>query len=217
MIRIWLLGFGLFCVATSGLTQKYSEPANESAGKFDVQGATLIYDSGNATGDAETQIERPDVTELRRHLLQNSNINTLQLTSRGGFVGPAEDMAKIVMDFGLNTRAEGQCSSSCVTIFLAGDRREMTGGTQIGFHQNSWSEDAAQSYFKQNRQDEDWQDHVDFAVWIYGNTQHSTAEALQYMIERGVDPMFALETKKERSSMWYPTRVQLEHAGVLRD
>lgn len=217
MIRVSVFVLGLILAATATVAQKFSEEPGSTASKFSVQGATLIYNSDDVTGDAYPEIDGPDVDELHRHLRQNSNINTLQLSSSGGLVWAGDEMARIVMDFDLDTRVEGECSSSCVTIFLAGDTREMTRGSRIGFHQNSWSVGGMQSYFKQWREDENWDTPFDFASWVYRDTQHETAEQLSFMILRGVDPMFAVETKKHRPVMWFPTRFELEKAGVLRD
>lgn len=213
----WLLGFAVICTATDLSAQKYSAAPGETASKFTVQGATLIYNSDHVTGDAYPEMDGLDVEELRRQLRQNSNIKTLQLTSGGGSVWAGDEMARVVMDFGLNTRVEGECSSSCVNVFLAGDARELARGSRIGFHQYGWSEDGIESYFKQWREEENWQTPYDFASWLYQDTQHETAAHLEFMMQRGVDPYFALEAKKYRPVMWFPTRQELEAAGVLRD
>ena len=217
MTRTLILALGLALAATTAIAQKFSEPSGETASKFELQGATLIYNSDNVTGDAYPEIDGPDVDELRAHLRRNSNIKTLQLTSTGGLVWAADEMAQIVIDFGVSTRVEGECSSSCVTIFLAGERRELTRGSRIGFHQNSWSEEGMMSYFKQWREAESWRTPFDFASWVYQDAQHETAAHLEYMIQRGVDPLFAIETRKHRPIMWFPSRRELREAGVLRD
>lgn len=216
-MRVFILALGLAWFCTSAVAQKYAEPGSTSAGKFNIRGSTLIYNSDNVTGDAYPEIDGPDVAALRTQLRRNDNIDTLQLTSTGGLVWAGDEMAQIVLDFGLDTRVEGECSSSCVTIFLAGEKREMTRGSRIGFHQNSWSDDGMQSYFKQWREDENWITPFDFASWVYQDTQHETAAQLGFMIKRGVDPLFAIETKKYRPVIWFPSRQELEAAGILRD
>ena len=57
----------------------------------------------------------------------------------------------------------------------------------------------------------------DIASWLYHDTLHETAAQLEFMIERGVDPLFAIETKKYRPVIWFPSRAELEAAGILRD
>jgi hypothetical protein len=125
-------------------------------------------------------------------------------------------MARIVQDYELDTLVDGECSSSCVTIFLAGQAREMSRGSKIGFHQRSWSADGTQSYYDRWREDEGWDTPFDFASWVYQDTQSETWKELTFMISRGVDPEFAIETKRMRSGIWFPGRRKLEQAGVLR-
>ncbi|MEM9788673.1 MAG: hypothetical protein AAF801_19395 [Pseudomonadota bacterium] len=217
MVRSIILAIGIAVAATGAVAQKYASADDARAGKFRVAGDTLIYNSDNVTGDAYPEIDGPDVDELLNLLRRHANIATLQLTSTGGLVWAGSDMAQIVLDFGLDTVAEGECSSSCVTIFLAGERRTLTRGSRLGFHQNTWSDDSMQSYFKEWREDENWITPFDFASWVYQDTQHETAAQLEFMIARGVDPLFAIETKKYRPVMWFPSRAELTAAGVLRD
>ncbi|MDX8350932.1 hypothetical protein [Cognatiyoonia sp. IB215182] len=217
MIRTMLMALGIACSCTPIWAQKYAGEAGTTASKFTVDGAMLIYDSGNVTGDAYPEIDGPDVDQLRTLLRRNPDITTLQLTSTGGLVWAGNEMAHIVLDFGLDTVAEGECSSSCVTIFLAGEKRSLTRGSRLGFHQNSWSEAGMQSYFKEWREDENWDTAFDFASWVYQDTQHETAAQIEFMIDRGVDPLFAIETKMYRPIMWFPSRRELEAAGILRD
>ncbi|MEO1638867.1 MAG: hypothetical protein AAFU41_06415 [Pseudomonadota bacterium] len=215
MLRSLLFSFCLTVLALPATAQKFAEPSGLSSSKFSVQGSTLIYNSNDVSGDAYPEIDGPDVDELRAQLRRNRNINTLQLTSTGGLVWAGDEMARVVLDYGLNTRVVDECSSSCVMVFLAGAEREMTGGSKIGFHQNSWGASGAQSYFKEWRQSEGWDTPFDFASWLYQDTQHETAAQLEFMISRGVDPGFAIETKKYRPVMWFPTRDELRDAGVI--
>ena len=210
MVSSFRLVVLLAVIATGVQAQKYAEPSGETASKFEVRGATLFYNSDNVADGAYAEIDGPDVAELQAHLRRNGNINTLQLTSTGGLVWAGDEMAQVVMDFGLNTRVEGECSSSCVTIFLAGNTRELTRGSRIGFHQNSWSDAGMQSYFKQWRDDENWRTPFDFASWVYQDTQHETAAQIGYMIMRCVEPLFEVETKKYRPIMWFPSRLELQ-------
>ena len=41
---------------------------------------------------------------------------------------------------------------------------------------------------------------------------------MEYLIERGVEPLFAIKTMKaDNEDMWYPRRKELEAAGVIRE
>ena len=52
--------------------------------------------------------------------------------------------------------------------------------------------------------------------WIYNDTQKQIFRDMEYLIERGVEPLFAIKTMKADSKdMWYPRRKELEIAGVV--
>ena len=214
-----LLLFAIFFVGLTGaaLAQKAPELPADASGKFTVQGTTIIYNTDNAPVGSFAEMESGDVEQFSALLAQNPNAKVLQLNSVGGSVWAGEEMARIVMDYRLNTRVRGECSSSCVTLFLAGTRREMARGSSIGFHQNTWTAEGLRNYYKYWQNDESWHSPFEFGAWLYKDTQTEVHDHLVYMLARGVDPAFAIETKRERSSMWYPPRRQLEDAGVLRD
>lgn len=220
-MRILECVVALAIMATPVFAQKYTSSSDLAAtgagSKFLVQGTTLFYNSNDVTGDAYPEIDSDDVEVLRSLLRENTSITTLQLTSGGGFISAGREMARIVQDYGLDTRVVDECSSSCVTVFLAGERRTLSPGSRMGFHQNSWDVDGTRDYYKDWREESNWRTPFDFAAWLYQDTQHETAEELAYMLSRGVDPAFAIETKTYRPVMWFPTRVELEQAGVLRE
>lgn len=200
----------LFCL----LALPHTTAAQDSP-KFRLDGTTLHYTTEDLPDDLSYEIEVDDVDLLRTLLRANPDVTQLVLTSTGGSVWAGNEMAHIVQDFALDTTVDGECSSSCVTIFLAGDSRQMTRGSKIGFHQRSWSSSGTASYYERWREDEGWDSPFDFASWIYRDTQTETWKELTYMISRGVDPEFAIETKRSRSGIWFPTRLRLEEAGVL--
>ncbi|MCC1494362.1 ATP-dependent Clp protease proteolytic subunit [Cognatishimia sp. F0-27] len=187
----------------------------DDSGKFDIQGSTLVYDTEAARLGPAREIQNRDVDVLRDLLRANPGIRTLKLNSTGGSVWAGIEMAHIVQDFELNTVTDGACSSACVTVFLAGARRTMTRGSKIGFHQRSWNADAMADYYESVREEEGWETPFDFGSWVYSDTQTETFEELRYMIGRGVDPVFAIETKRMRGDLWFPSRAELEEAGVL--
>lgn len=191
--------------------------AAQSANKFQVDGAILTYDTENVSDADAREIESDDVDVLLDVLRKETDVAILRLNSTGGSVWAGNEMARIVQDFELDTLVDGECSSSCVTVFLAGHSRSMTRGSKVGFHQRSWSSDGTQSYFDRWRDEEGWETPFDFASWIYKDTQSEIWKELTYMVSRGVDASFAIETKRSRSGIWFPTRNELKDAGVLRD
>ncbi|MCH2095496.1 MAG: hypothetical protein MK160_10320 [Rhodobacteraceae bacterium] len=184
--------------------------------KFALDGTTLIYDTDQAKDQAQREIEGQDVDAFLAVLSTHSAVKTLQLNSIGGEVWAGNEIARIVIDFELDTVVAGECSSSCVPIFLAGNVRQMTRGSKIGFHQSNWSADGLKKYYDKWRDDENWETAFDFASWLFKDTQSEVFKELTYMISRGVDAEFAIQTKQMRSSMWFPSRRILQQAGVLR-
>lgn len=191
-----------------------AEMATPPAAKFRQEGAALFYDTENLGEEGEIAPE--DIEGLRSELRAHPDVTVLRLNSAGGSIWAAEDMARIVTDFDLDTEVDGECSSSCVTIFLGGKARAMTRGSKIGLHSRWWAPEDVQNYYENNKADEHWSTPFDFGSWIYEDTQAEIYEALSYVVSRGVDPGFAIEMFAPRDTMWYPDRAELEKAGVLR-
>jgi len=196
----------------------FAAPASAASEKFRVDGDTLIYDSERVAAGEEEGIVSADVDLLLEMLRGNAQIKTLRLNSSGGEVYAASQMSDIVVDFELDTHVHGDCDSSCVTIFLAGTRRTMSRGSRIGFHQIFWSAENIESYYNREQKDQGWQTPWDFAAWMYLDTQEEMFAHLKYIISRGVDPAFAIETIKDpQAEMWRPRRRELLQAGVLTE
>lgn len=212
-----LMSVILIALAGPVAAQKMASGTTSESGKFSIHGTTVTYDTDLASGSAYAEIEGDDIDDLTAILAANPDTKILELNSVGGSVWAGDEMARIIMDYRLDTRVVGECSSACVTIFLAGEARELARGGMIGFHQNSWSEDNMLTYYKYWRTEYSWGSPFEFSSWVYKDTQTEIYNQLAYLLARGVEPVFAIETKRERSSMWYPTRVQLQEAGVLRD
>lgn len=189
--------------------------ADEGDGKFIVAGETLTYDT--ETVDVSDEMEDDDVDVFLKLLQDNSGITTLVLNSGGGSVWAGDEMARIALDFELDTVVRGECNSACVNIFLAGQNRRMARGSKIGFHSRSWAPDAMQSYYEKWREDEGWTSPFEFGSWVYRDTQAETYNDISYIISRGVDAQFAVKIKEPREDMWYPRRSQLTAAGVLTE
>ena len=103
--------------------------AREDVPKLSVSGDTIYYDTANANGPS-TDIEAEDVPVLRALLKANPQVRILELNSGGGSVWASQTMSDIVIDYELDTRVNGDCDSSCVLVFLAGENRSMTRGSR---------------------------------------------------------------------------------------
>lgn len=197
----------------SGIASAPAYAKEPLSDKFALKGAVLIYDT-EKSGD---EIRDEDIDQLKRVLARHAEIKELQLNSSGGSVFAGIEMAGVVMDYDLDTHVAGDCVSACVDIFLAGNHRSMARGSRIGFHHRSWGPHAVQSYYRDQRKQMDWATPFEFGSWIYGDTQSEIYEHLAYMVSRGVDPAFAIETLQAvASEEWYPSRAELVAAGVLR-
>ena len=189
--------------------------ANE---KFSIDGDTIIYDTFKATDETLAEINWEDTNVLAKILSENPNIKTLQLNSLGGIIDAAEYMSDIIIDFELNTHVVGECSSSCAILFIAGEKRTIQRGSWLGFHQGSWDKDSIKEHYEYNRAEYGWANEFEHSSWIYKDTQKQIFRDMEYLIERGVEPLFAIKTMKADSKdMWYPRRKELEAAGVIRE
>lgn len=182
---------------------------------FAIADNTLYFDTESGQGDDD--INSDHVDQFSVILRANPEVDTLVLNSGGGGVWAGEEMARIVIDYELNTVVDGECSSTCVLIFLGGSARTMTRGSKIGFHSRNWPPAAVEKYYDNVREDEGWETPFEFGSWIYADTQAEVYRDLAYFVERGVDPGFAIEVHAPRERLHYPLRKDLQAAGVLRD
>ena len=193
-------------------------PQVAQAERFRVDGDRLIFDTLVKVDGELRDIRRPDVEAMRDILREVPGIRVLELNSTGGGHYPAMDLASLIIDFELDTHVADTCESSCVTVFLAGTRRTLARGARLGFHQLSWEADSLQSYYDDNRERRNWDTPYDFAEWMYEDTQTETYNRLAYMIARGVDASFAIQSiRKPDTGMWFPYRSVLLAAGVLTE
>lgn len=194
-----------------------AEPDGAAAGRFTLRGTVLLFDtereeagpSGILPGDAAALIEA---------LRANPGVTTVELNSSGGDYFEAFEIADAIADFELATHVAGRCESSCAHAFLGGLDRTLARGGKIGFHRTTWSPDAVADYYKDWRRDEGWETVFDMVSWTYEDTQAEVHDRLVFMIDRGVDARFAIETLRQGSEgMWYPSRARLLAAGYLTD
>ena len=177
---------------------------------FKVLNDKLVYDTGD--GDLEDGHE----TQLLAILKSEKNIKILVLNSSGGLIWVADAMADLVIDAGLNSHVEFECASSCARVFLAGQKRTMSLGGNIGFHKSYWEAQSMKGYYESEKEDEGWSDPFEFASWLYEDTQSDIFSDFEYLMERGVTPQFAIKTLRAGSDgMWYPRRKELLEGGIL--
>ena len=166
----------------------------------------------------ERGVRGADIKALREMLRKHPDITTMELESTGGSHYPSMEIGDLVIDFGLDTHVPNICESSCVTSFLGGTNRTMARGARLGFHQLSWDPKDAEEYYKEHREWREWETPFEFVEWMNQDTQTETFNRLTYMINRGVDPRFAIQSlRRPDASMWRPYRAVLLAAGVLTE
>ncbi len=204
-----IVGVSVFAAAAQETTQSGST-------KFRLQDSRLIYDTINLPDDVTGGIQGDDAEVLRLLLKDNPEVTLLELNSGGGSLWASHKISDIVIDYGLDTHVNGECSSSCVRVFLAGEARSMSRGSRMGFHRYWWDPESVEGYYNREAEQEGWNDPFEFSSWVYEDTQREVHQALLYMVERGVDPVFAIETfGAQAGDMWFPYRIRLVAAGVL--
>ena len=184
------------------------------ADPFRLENEIIYYDTVNS--EKTDSIEFGHAELILEMLKDNQNIKILVLNVDGGMIEEAMDIADIVIDAELDTHVEHACESACVTIFLAGTKRSLALGGKIGFHKSYWDADSIKEYYDSEKDYYDWANPFDMASWLYEDTQAEVFSDFEYLLERGIEPHFAIQTlRAESDGMWYPRRKQLKAAGVL--
>ena len=189
--------------------------ANE---KFKVDGEVLHYNTELAVEEINRNIMDEDVEFLLKTLKENPNIKTINLTSWGGYISAAVEMADIIIDFELDTHVKEICFSACPLLLIGGEKRTLERGSKIGFHRSYWGSDSMRDFYKdkETRENYEWDNEFDFASWVYDESQEDIYSQFKYYLERGVSPSFVIETMRARSEDgWYPRRKELLEAYVI--
>jgi len=205
----------IFIISLSFLVGPLNLYASE---KFKVEGEVLHYNTELAVNEIDRGIQEEDSDKLLKTLKNNPNINTIHLTSWGGLISTAVEMADIIIDFELDTHVKEICFSACPLLLVGGETRTLERGSKIGFHRSSWESDSMKSFYedKETREIYGWKNEFDFSSWVYDDSQEEIYSQFKYYLERGVSPSFVIETMKARSEDgWYPRRKDLLEANVI--
>ena len=186
--------------------------------KLFIEGNTLYYNTDLAADEINAEINWDDADLIHSILLEDPNITTIQLNSSGGLIEASRYISDIVIDFELDSYVSGECSSACVDIFLAGQKRVLERGSWLGFHRGSWAAADIERYYEGKKKEKGWKDAFEFSSWLYEDTRSEILKQMKYMLERGVEADFIIKTlQADNEGMWYPRRKQLEAAGVLNE
>ena len=125
--------FSAALLVRGGLAERVD--ATESSGGKDASSEFTVQ----VSGDQRTlEFSGPIVIGVTERMLAvleaHPGITTVRLTSPGGRVVEARDLADIIRARGLTTVADGNCASACTVIFMAGRDRLLAPAASIGFH-----------------------------------------------------------------------------------
>ena len=183
--------------------------------KFTIDQSKLIYDTENIEDWENAEINQDDPDIFFQLLSENPQITTVQLNSGGGLQADAYEISDLIIDFDLDTHVNGICHSSCTILFLAGNKRTVERGSTLGFHQLHWAAESQRVYYEYYL-GTDWNDEFEYAEWLYNDAQATILLDMEYLLERGVEPSFAIKTLQADSyDMWIPRRKELLNAGVI--
>ena len=188
-----------------------------SIDKFTIDQSKLIYDTENIEDWENAEINQDDPDIFFQLLSENPQITIVQLNSGGGLQADAYEISDLIIDFDLDTHVNGICHSSCTILFLAGNKRTVERGSTLGFHQLHWAAESQRVYYEYYL-GTDWNDEFEYAEWLYNDAQATILLDMEYLLERGVEPSFAIKTLQADSyDMWIPRRKELINAGVITE
>jgi len=183
---------------------------------FQVKDDILFYNMEYNYGNQSIGVGHDE--QLLRVLKRYKNIKLLELKSSGGNTEVAKRMANIIIDAQLDTHVDELCSSSCVRLLLAGNKRTANLGAQIGFHRSSWSAEGLELYYEEYKSKYKWETPFEFSSWIYDETQKDFYELAVYFSERGVASYVIGKTYRlGADEMWFMRRKELLKSGVLTE
>jgi hypothetical protein len=186
--------------------------------KFKVDGDILHYNTELAVDEYNQEINWDDAEYFLKVLKENPTVKTLYLTSWGGQIDAAIEMADIIIDYELNTHVKEICFSACPLLLIGGEIRTLEKGSKIGFHRSYWDSEDMKIYYEDKELQEyyGWKNEFDFSSWVFDDSQEDIYQQFKYYLERGVSPDFVIETMKARSEDgWYPRRKELLKAKVI--
>ena len=146
-------------------------------------GTEIVFRGGLRAGCA---------TELKRVLSGAKQVKMLEIESPGGRVGEAEQMARLVREYGLITYSSKYCLSAATLMLMSGKDRVVAPGAKIGLHAGTTPGITA------------------FERLLVDNMMRMT------MRSAGVtDEFIKRVVATPPNQMWYPTFEEMREAGVV--
>jgi hypothetical protein len=140
------------------------------------------------------------ITRKVREIIQrNPEIKTVLLNSPGGQIYQGRGLARLIMQHHLNTQVEIECSSSCVTAFIAGQKRSLGSRGKLGFHQYRFDTTQTKRI-----------------IPLYESLLIEQQRDLELFKQQGVrDEFLRIMFQQSADDIWFPPPQQLLAAGVI--
>ncbi|MFZ6779802.1 ATP-dependent Clp protease proteolytic subunit [Undibacterium sp. Ji83W] len=183
---------GVLVNASSSFVPQIKEFAQIASGHDKMKHVEISSLSKGDTLQLRGTIGEGSVASFVDALKKYPQVKTISLNSPGGRLREAQQIATLIKARQLNTYVEGECSSACTYIFLAGHDRAATPNAHIGFHQPSFP----------------GMDGAMLAIATDSMAKHYRAANLPEDFIR-----IAINTKAE--GMWYPSREEMVKARVI--
>lgn len=188
--------------------------------KFAIDGDVLHYNTNLAATEDWQGIIPEDLDFFEKVLEENPDIKVVHLTSWGGDIETSYQIADLIIDYELDTHVVEICYSACPTIFLGGEKRTLARVSKLGFHRGWWDAESMKEYYESEKENSGWKTAFDFASWVYEDAQEDIYKEFKFLLERGVEPFFAIKTIQahpNESDGWYPRRKELREANFLTE
>jgi ATP-dependent protease ClpP protease subunit len=131
-------------------------------------------------------------------ILDNPYVDSIVLNSNGGLVYEGSQLSFLILSNSLNTYTTSGCKSACTIAFISGNRRYISKGSNLGFHQYS-------NYRKQSAIEK---------IALF-DLQQDDANLFK---KRGVSEEFIdLMYQASPDDMWYPTDDELFAYGIVHE
>lgn len=191
---------------------KLSHYNKEIQPKIKLEGKTLVYNTNSPELTQSQQITHKDYENVKT-ILSSAQVETLRITSLGGEVTASQKIARLVLKYNLNTEAQGECSSACIIIFVAGKKRTLLKNSKLGFHSPS---SEIKDYQEARKRVEKLDKNLDYENTIIYNSRIKILDEIEFMTSRGVNFDFVSKAFRiHPATMWYPSRKELAISGLI--
>lgn len=195
-------------------------PKTEAQDRMTIEGNTLIFDTNAvwaATDDSPSIIDS-DANLFGDLLMNNPAVDTVVISGSGGSLHAAYELARKLSQFDLTVIARNDCESGCSLMFMGGKIRKLEKGARLGFHRSATDAQSQRENYATLKESLGWADEFAYVRWAYEDGQIVAREYIEYLMQRGIKPEFALRVMAySTQDMWYPTEKEMREAGVLTE